>query len=168
MAALDTWTVNLTGRNEPERIEGTSVSTNLFPLLRAQPMLGRAFTPEEEKQGAARVVIMSHGLWQRRFGSDMNILGQTVTLDGEQYEVVGVMPPDFTFPQNSGLPAFFPFAKKTDLWTPWVMTEQQRQNRGSHHIAIIGRLKPGRTLQQAQAELSDHRDAGWSSNTRTT
>ncbi|HJU55635.1 MAG TPA: ADOP family duplicated permease, partial [Pyrinomonadaceae bacterium] len=154
MAALDSWTVNLTGRNEPERIEGTRVSTSLFPLLRAQPMLGRAFTPEEEKQGAAHVVIMSHGLWQRRFGGDANILGQTVTLDGEQYEVVGVMPPDFTFPQNSGLPAFFPFAKKTELWTPWVLTDEQRRNYGSHHIAIIGRLKPGRALPQAQAELS--------------
>jgi len=153
MAALDTWTVNLTGRNEPERIEGTQVSSSLFPLLRARPLLGRAFTPEEEKPGAARVVVMSHGLWQRRFGGDANILGQTVTLDGEKYEVVGVMPPDFTFPQNSGLPAFFPFAQKTDLWTPWVLTEEQRQNRGSHHIAVIGRLKPGRTLQQAQAEL---------------
>ncbi len=154
MAALDFWTVNLTGRNEPERIEGTKVSTSLFPLLRAQPMLGRAFTPEEEKQGAAHVVLMSHGLWQRRFGGDANIVGQTVTLDGEQYEVVGVMPPDFTFPQNSGLPAFFPFAQKTDLWTPWVLTDEQRRNYGSHHIAIIGRLKPGRTLPQAQAELT--------------
>jgi putative ABC transport system permease protein len=154
MAALDTWIVNLTGRNEPERIEGTKVSTSLFPLLRARPMLGRAFTPEEEKQGAAHVVILSHGLWQRRFGGDANIVGQTVTLDGEQYEVVGVMPPDFSFPQNSGLPAFFPFAQKTDLWTPWVLTEEERQNYGSHHLAIIGRLKPGRTLQQAQAELS--------------
>ncbi len=154
LAALDFWTVNLTGRNEPERIEGTQVSPSLFPLLRAQPMLGRAFTPEEEKQGAARVVIMSHGLWQRRFGGDANILGQAVTLDGEQYEVVGVMPPNFTFPQNSGLPAYFPFALKTDLWTPRVLTEEERQNRGSHHIAVIGRLKPGSTLQQAQAELT--------------
>jgi putative ABC transport system permease protein len=154
MAALDFWTVNLTGRNEPERIEGTSVSTSLFPLLRVRPMLGRAFTPEEERQGAAHVVLMSHGLWQRRFGGDANVVGQTVTLDGEQYEVVGVMPPDFTFPQNSGLPAFFSFAQKTDLWTPRVLAEEERRNHQSHHIAIIGRLKPGRTLEQAQAELS--------------
>jgi putative ABC transport system permease protein len=154
MAAIDSWTASLTGQNEPEKVEGTRVSTSLFSVLRVQPMLGRTFSPEEEKQGAAPVVVLSYGLWQRRFGGDSGVVGQTVTLDGDSYTVIGVMPPDFSFPQNSGIPAFFPSTERTDLWTPRVLTLEEEQNRSSHHIAVIARLKPGVNLSQAQAELS--------------
>src|SRR4051794_6844739 len=142
MAAIDFWTVNLTGRAEPERVEGTKVSASLFPLLKVEPILGRVFTAEEEKHGSAHVVILSYGFWQSRFGGDTKVVGQPISLDGEQYEIVGIMPREFTFPQNSGLPAYFSFANRTDLWTPRALTEKELANRGSHHMAVIARLRP--------------------------
>ncbi|MCU1273164.1 MAG: efflux pump, inner rane subunit, partial [Bryobacterales bacterium] len=125
MAAIDFWTVNLTGRTEPERIEGTKVSASLFPLLEVEPIVGRVFTAGEEKPGSARVVVLSYGFWQSRFGGDAKVVGQSIALDGEQYEVVGIMPREFSFPQNSGLPSYISFANRTDLWTPRVLTEKE-------------------------------------------
>jgi putative ABC transport system permease protein len=154
MAAIDFWTVNLTGGTQPERIEGARVSANLFPLLKVEPMVGRVFTPEEEKPGSAHVVIISYGSWQSRFGGDAKVVGQSIALDGEQYSVIGIMPREFSFPQNAGLPAYFSFANRTDLWTPRVLPEKEIANRGSHHMAAIARLRSGVTVGQAQAELS--------------
>ncbi|HEV2802108.1 MAG TPA: ABC transporter permease [Pyrinomonadaceae bacterium] len=155
MAALDGWNVVMTGGAEPQRLTGVKASANLFSLLRVQPMLGRGFLPEDERTGASRVVVISHGLWQRRFGSDPAVVGKTLALDGESYNVVGIMPASVTFPQDMGLPAFFDFSVKTDLWTPYALSDEETRNRGSHHIAVVGRMKEGVRLEQAQAQLTN-------------
>ena len=99
--------VTLTGAGEPERLEGARVSADFFPLLRVQPLHGRAFLPEEDRPGGERVVLLGHGLWQRRFGGDPSIIGQSLTLSGTPSTVVGVMPEDFYFPNRS-----------TEFWRP--------------------------------------------------
>ncbi len=92
MAAIADQSFNLTGAGEPERISGKRVSASLFPLLGVEPLVGRAFPAEEDQPGGERVVMLSHGLWQRRFGSDRTIVGKQLTLNGESHTVVGVMP----------------------------------------------------------------------------
>lgn len=152
MSMIDSWGGNLTG-DAPEHVEGSKVSVNIFSLLRVQPMLGRDFTPEQAKPGNERVVILSHSLWQRRFGSDPTIVGRPVQIDGQPFTVQAVMGPDFVFPREVGLPDYFSFAK-SEMWLPIALTDEQRKNRGSHHIAVIARLKPGVTLEQAQSQLA--------------
>jgi putative ABC transport system permease protein len=143
MAAIATHSLNLTGSGEPERIEGKRVSASFFPLLGVEPLFGRTFLPEEDQPGANRVVVLSHGLWQRRFGSDRGILGKQLTLNGESVTVVGVMPQDFQFP-----------TREDELWVPIAFTPQQAAARQSHYLQVIARTKPGVTLEQAQAEMS--------------
>ncbi|MGB7925761.1 MAG: ABC transporter permease [Pyrinomonadaceae bacterium] len=143
MAAIADLSFNMTGVGEPERIDGRRVSANLFSLLGVEPQLGRAFLPEEDQPGASRVVIMSHGLWQRRFGSDMNITGKPLTLNGESYTVVGVMPPTFQFP-----------SREDELWVPIAFDSEEAANRRRHYLQVIARTKPGVTLEQAQAEMN--------------
>jgi putative ABC transport system permease protein len=143
MAAIASSSFNLTGTGEPERIDGKRVSASLFPLLGVEPQLGRAFLPEEDRPGGSRVVVLSHGLWQRRFGSDANITGRALTLNGESYTVVGVMPQGFQFP-----------SREDDLWVPIAFTPQEATNRGRHYLQIVARMKPGVSLEQAQAEMN--------------
>ena len=142
MAAMADQSFNLTGIGEPERIEGRRVSANLFTLLGVEPQLGRAFSPEEDQPGNNRVVILSHGLWQRRFGSDMNITEKTLTLNGDSYMVIGVMPPEFQFPR-----------REVEMWVPIAFTSQQAANRNSHYLQVVARTRPGVTVEQAQAEM---------------
>jgi putative ABC transport system permease protein len=143
MAAIADMSFNLTGTGEPERIDGRRVSANLFPLLGVEPQIGRAFMPEEDQPGRNRVVVMSHGLWQRRFGSDANITGKSLTLNGDSYTVVGVMPPHFQFPESDD-----------ELWVPLALTSQEAANRGRHYLQVVARMKPGVTLEQAQTEMT--------------
>jgi putative ABC transport system permease protein len=142
MAAIANLSFNLTGTGEPERIDGRRVSANLFPLLGIEPQLGRAFLPEEDQPGVGRVVIMSHGLWQRRFGGDPSVVGRALTLNGQSHTVVGVMPPHFQFP-----------TMEDELWVPIAFTQAEAANRGRHFLQVFARLKPGVTLEQAQAEM---------------
>ncbi|MGH9766200.1 MAG: ABC transporter permease, partial [Blastocatellia bacterium] len=134
--------VNLTGGGAPERLEGRVATGNFFQALGVNAALGRTFLPENEKSGNERVVALSHGLWQRRFGGDPSIVGKTLTLDGKKYEVLGVMPPSFKFPQNA------------ELWAPmnFEMAPEMKQ-RKAHFLRPVGRLKPGVTLAQAQADM---------------
>jgi putative ABC transport system permease protein len=144
MAAMGPKDFNLTGVGEPERLDGRRVSANLFDLLGVQPRLGRRFLPEEDKPGT-RVVILSYGLWQRRFGSDPKIVGQPVNLNGESYSVVGVMPPGIE------LPGFDNW--KDQLWVPIAFTSEEANSRGNHYLEVIARMKPGVTLKQARVEM---------------
>ena len=153
MSMIDSWGGNLTGGDTPEHVDGAKVSVNLFSLLRAQPMLGRDFNLEQANPGNERVVILSHSLWQRRFGSDAGIVGRQIQIDNQPYTVQGVMGPGFVFPKDVGLPNYFTFAK-TEMWLPIALTAEQRANRGSHHLAVVARLKPGATLEQAQSQLA--------------
>src|SRR5207253_9999271 len=143
MAAMADQSVNLTGIGEPERIDGRRVSANLFPLLGVEPQLGRVFLPEEDQPGGNHVVILSYGLWQRRFGGDMNIMGKSIDLNGESFKVIGVMPSHFQFPSPDD-----------ELWTPIAFSSQEAANRGKHYLQVIARMKPGVSLQQAQAEMN--------------
>ena len=143
MAAMAQKNFNLTGVGEPERLDGRRVSANLFDLLGVQPRLGRGFLPQEDTPGT-QVVILSHGLWQRRFGSDPRIIGQALNLNGESYSVVGVMPPGVDVPRVDNW--------KAQLWVPIAFPSEEAQSR-AHYLEVIARIKPGITLKQAQAEM---------------
>jgi putative ABC transport system permease protein len=134
---------NLIGTGDPERLRGMAVTEGFFATLGVQPQLGRDFLPEEDQPGHNNVMILSHGLWQRRFGGDPKILNQTLTLDGQSYTVIGVMAPAFRIE-----------GRDTELWTPMAFTAQQAQNHGGHSLSAIGQLKPGVTVDQARTEMS--------------
>ena len=153
VSALEGWNTNLTGDGESERLDGAGVSANLFSLLHVQPMLGRSFVEGEDQRGRNRVVILSSELWQRRFGGDRSIIGRKLILDQEPYTVVGVMPPGFTFPSDTGMPAYMTFGAHCAIWTPFAPSEGRSKNRGAHNIAVVARLKPGISLTSAQAEM---------------
>jgi predicted permease len=137
---------NLTGRGgEPERLTNVPVSQNFFPLLGVEPHLGRLFSAEECKWNASPVVLLSHGLWKRRFASDPNIVGRTITLDNQPTLVVGVLPESFDFS------TIFSPGNHVDLYSPFPLTPET--NRWGNTLAIVGRLKPGSDVQSAQAEI---------------
>jgi putative ABC transport system permease protein len=141
-------TFNITGDN-PEQLRAVLVSANLFSMLGVSPVEGRIFTSEEDKRGNHRVIIISYDLWQRRFNGSPQIIGSPVNLSGRDYNVVGVMPPEFQFPIQSSK-----FARKTDFWVPIVIDGALAQNRGVHTFSVVARLKPGVSLQEAQTEMS--------------
>jgi predicted permease len=133
---------NLSGEGAPDNITGVRTEANFFPLLGARALLGRTFAPDEDQPGKERVVILSYALWQRQFGADPKVLGRTIQLDGQTQTVIGVMPPSFRYPAVA------------QLWAPLLMDSKTLGPRGSHSFSAIGRLKPGVTLEAAQADLS--------------
>jgi putative ABC transport system permease protein len=146
-----------TDGNQATHVQGEAVSADLFPLLGVQPALGRTFLPDEDEPGN-HVVILSHQLWQRRFGADRGIIDKTVTLDGKQFQVIGVMPPRFTFPIGSNPPELWismSILRQTQDGSP-PMTEQ----RDNDFFQCIARLKPNVSIQQAQANI-DTITANW-------
>ncbi|MEP7343456.1 MAG: ABC transporter permease [Acidobacteriota bacterium] len=148
MAAFRTRDLTLTGMGEAVRLRGATVTSDLLPLLGVAPRLGRVFTPEEDKAGN-HAAILSDTLWRTRFKADPNAVGRTVSINSQSYTIVGVMPPKFTFPISSD-PAELWIGAAIDNEGAGALTNQ----RGNHTIEIIGRLKPGATLGQAQAEMS--------------
>src|SRR5262252_6648792 len=144
MAAMAERSFNLTGVGEPERLEGRRVSANLFDLLGVPALLGRTFVADDDRPGT-HVVLLSHALWQRRFGSDPGVIGRALTLNGESYTVVGVMPRSLRLPG---------YATRNDqLWVPIAFPQEEASQRGNHYLEVIARLKPGMTLGQAQVEM---------------
>jgi putative ABC transport system permease protein len=141
MAGMISSNLQLTGVGEPEEIRAATVSINFFQVIGVGPMLGRGFTAEEERPGSNRVVILSHALWQRRFGGDPGILNKTISLSGIQNTVVGIMPPKFQFPENA------------EMWRPLAPSDGMRAARFGFFLPVVGRLKPGVTRAQAQADL---------------
>jgi predicted permease len=142
---------NLTGQATPEHVDGARVSSSLFPMFGANAMLGRVLLPEEDEPGKPLTVILSHGFWQRRFGSDPEVLGKTLILNGNTFTVVGVMPADFSL-NKEVMPAVNAI-DRADLLLPLPMSESARMNRGNEDFNIFARLKPGVTVTQAQAEM---------------
>ncbi|MEK6301915.1 MAG: ABC transporter permease [Acidobacteriota bacterium] len=134
----------LTGAGEPERVRGLSVTGDLFSVLGVSAAFGRTFTPEETLAGNHRVVVLSHALWQRRFGADPEIVGQQIPLNGNNRTVIGVMPESFYFP-----------AKEVELWVPmgWEQARVSQQRR-PHYLRAIGRLKPGVSIEQARSDMT--------------
>jgi putative ABC transport system permease protein len=140
--------MTLTGRGTPERVPATLVSANFFSVLGVEAMRGRAFRPEEDQASAAPTVMLSYGLWQRLFGADPNIIGQSLTLDGRPYNVIGILPPSFQFALRGD----------SELWAAYEPTQAAAQlsqltSRGPHGTKVIARLKPGVSFEQAQAEM---------------
>ena len=144
-AFSDYGSYNLTGSGEPERLSGYGVAQNFFPFLGVQPMLGRNFDAEESKWNARKAAVLTYGLWERRFGSDPGIVGQTIVLNDQPTTVVGVMPRWFDFPS-----VFVP-GGKVDLFAPFSIGDET--DRWGNTLAVVGRLKPGVTLPQARAEF---------------
>jgi predicted permease len=142
MAAYSGISLNLVGVGEPERIIGSAATASLFEVLGVAAERGRVFTVEEETIGQNRVAVLSYGLWQRRFGGDPNIVGQDIQLSDVSRTVIGVMPPSFKFPH-----------KDAEIWVPLALDDNQKRSRSSFGYYAIGRLKPGVSLEQAQAEM---------------
>ena len=143
LAALDNQAMNLTGGSEPERISAARVGATFWSLLGVTPQVGRGFAPNEDSQSAARTVVLSDGLWKRRFGGDRRIVGKTIALDGNSFTVIGVAPAGFSFPD------------RPDVWIPLVFAQDDLNpdGRGAHWMGIMGRLAPNVTVTQATSEL---------------
>jgi predicted permease len=145
-------TVNLTGDgNEAERIGVIRVSSNLLPMLGARPALGRFFVPEDDVPGLAATAVLGHGTWVRRYGSDPEVLGRTIRLNGQPVEIVGVLPASFSLPREV-LPTLG-MAEDGEIFLPLPLAENAAQFRGREDYNILARLKPGATVTEAQAEM---------------
>jgi putative ABC transport system permease protein len=142
MGAYEWGEVNLTGNREPEKVQGLDVTANFFELLGVQPKMGRTFLPEEEQPGKDQEIILSYGLWERRYASDPNILNKIVKVDGKSFTIIGVMDKGFDFP----MPA--------EAWMPLALTVKQRSERNSRYIWVLGKLKPDTSVKQVAAEMS--------------
>ena len=132
---------SFTNGEEPERLSGAAVTSDFFTTLRIRPILGRGFLPEDERRGAPRVAVLSYGLWQRRFGSAPDIVGQSIALNGRNYTVTGITPPHFWVSDGS------------EIWVPLMMDPAGVDRRGNF-LYVVGRLKPGVSLAQARAEMN--------------
>ena len=145
IAAITYANLNLTGVAEPERIQGAAVTTNLFSVLGVQPVTGRGFLSEEEKPESPRTVIVSHELWRGRFGSDPDFIGKTLTLNGNQVTVIGIMPPAFEFQ--------FPSTRQVEMWLP-MRIAAPNTDRQAHYLYVVGRLKQSVSRDQAQSGMN--------------
>jgi predicted permease len=151
VGAFQSDSFNLTGSGDPSFLDGFRASAEFFPALGISPALGRTFTAEEDQPGHEYEVILSDRLWRERFGADRDILGRSVRLNGYTYTVVGVMPAGFVFPRAEEMPSSFNFPREAQLWVPLAIPEAPKG--GPSELAVIGRLKPGITIAQAQAAM---------------
>jgi putative ABC transport system permease protein len=165
MAAYGGARFNVGGQERPESIQAATVAPSFFSILRVQPLFGRGFTPDDDRPGQGHVLVLGNALWRQRYGADPAVVGRKIVLDGETYQVVGVMPPAFKFPSWA------------ELWTPLAWSDEKRAVRGNHNYLVIGRLKSGVDIRRAQAELSaistrleqlyPEDDKGWGAKIRT-
>ena len=146
VAAWGEGQVNLTGDGDPERVAAARVTANLFPTLGVGAMMGRTFSAAEDVRSGPNVVVLGHALWSRRYSADPGIVGRTIQINGEAYEVTGVMPPGFVVPTDYQNP------EPSQLWLPQQM-DPASMDHGSHGLYAVGRLKPGATVAQAADEL---------------
>ena len=137
MAVYQETGLSLTTSGDPLSLDGAAVSSDFFSVLRSNPIAGRTFSVEEEEPGRDQVVVIGHGLWQRAFGANPNIIGQTLTLNSRNFTVVGIMPSGFQFPLEA------------ELWVPLAWDDKDRQTRSIHDYSVIARLKQDVTPQQA-------------------
>ncbi|HEY6232630.1 MAG TPA: ABC transporter permease [Pyrinomonadaceae bacterium] len=142
VVAIDQISFNLSDGDHPERYPGYGVTRGFFDALGVKAAQGRTFLPEESEPGRNQVAVLKHSFWQQHFNADPNIVGKTITLNRKPFTVIGVMPADFNYPYNGG-----------ELWTPLIFDREQEHDRGNHYLRVIGLLKPGTTVQQAQADI---------------
>ena len=148
---------NVGTESEPLRVTAAAVTRSLIDVLGVQPERGRNFTEEEDRNGGPNVVIISHGLWQKGFGGTSDIIGKQILVNSESTTVIGVMPPGFAFPPGSN--------DQVEVLLPFQFDPANPGNRGSHFLSVIGRLKPGVSVEQAQSEMTSLM-AGWKSEGR--
>ena len=142
MAALNTFGRTLTGMGEPQSIPGAEVTHGYFKIFGVAPVLGRVFSDDEERYGNTRFAIVSHGMWQQMFGGRADVLGRTIQLDGTSFTIVGVMPEGFAYPG------------RTQIWTPMAFNPAEvASQRGAHYLEVVALLKPGATLESADADI---------------
>ena len=144
IAAMQSASFTILVGDRPERILGQFVSPSFFKLLHVEPFLGRTFSVDEEQQGKETVVVISHGLWQRRFGADRSLVERTVNLNGRPYQVIGIAAPGFKDPMQPD----------AEMWAALSFTPQQLTQRGSHGLLVIARIKPELTLAQARSDMA--------------
>ena len=142
LVAIEQKAYDLSDGARPERFPGYSVTQGFFDALGVKAAQGRTFLPEESQPGHEQVVVLKHSFWQQHLGSDPGIVGKTITLNRKVFTVVGVMPADFNYPYNGG-----------EMWTPLVFDKDNQHNRGNHYLRVIGLLKPGVSIAQAQTDL---------------
>jgi len=142
MGAYTGLSANLIGTGEPRQLDGAKVSADLLPLLGARPAIGRLFSDEDDREGAPGTLLLSHGLWQQVFGGSRDALGRTVRLDDETFTVIGVMPPEFSFPN-----------REAQIWTPLRLGEDAFEDRNDTYLAVVARLGSGVGLEQARAGM---------------
>jgi predicted permease len=143
MGASRGLSANMIAGHDPLRVEGAYLTAELWPMLGVQPVMGRFFTAEEDRYGAPATVLLSYGLWQSQFGGDRGVIGQKIRLDDKPSVIIGVMPPDFHYPN-----------REAELWAPMQFQEDEFQDRNDNYLHVLARLKPGITLQQARADLA--------------
>jgi putative ABC transport system permease protein len=141
LAAAVYWNASLLGPERPERIQGVRVSPGFFEILSTAPALGRGFLKDEEVPGRGRVVVLGYALWARQYGADRSVLGTSVVLDGEPHTVVGIAPQGFDFPMGA------------EVWAPYAPDAGEVAEREHRWLTVVGRLAPGRTLEQARAQV---------------
>jgi putative ABC transport system permease protein len=146
VAAVAGWRPNLTGIDEPIRVNATAVSRDFFQTLGTKPLLGRVFVPEEASAGKNTVVVLSYAFWQKQFGGDSSIVGRELPLSGRNYTVVGVMPDRFQLR--------FPLPEASDLWRPMVLEGATVTNRQAHYLYVFGRLRGDVSPARAQSALT--------------
>ncbi len=141
---------DITEGDQPERYAGYKVSATFFDAFGVKPMMGRTFTPEEDQPGHDQVVVLKHSLWQNRFGADPDIVGKTISINSTSFTCIGVMGPDFNFPFNGG-----------EMWSPLIFEAKDLTNRKNHYLQVLGLLKPGVTIEQANEDINQiaHRAA---------
>jgi putative ABC transport system permease protein len=135
------WSTNLSGAESPERVQGFQVTPNFLDIVGVKPMLGRGFSAEEDQPGKDSVALLTYSLWQRRFGADPNIVNKTIATNGITRTVIGVMPPEFNYPKGA------------EIYAPLAITPELARSRGNHAYLGIGRLRPGVSIEGAQAEF---------------
>jgi predicted permease len=143
MAAIDERNFDISGNGQPLEVEGEQVTANYFTVLGVRPALGRTFTPDEDQPDRAAVVVLSDGLWKRRYGGDPTLVGHDITVNREQYTVIGIMPPGFYFTTSS--------SDRAEIW--FAGLDLTQPGRTWHEHMAVARLKPGLTIQQAQMEM---------------
>ena len=141
LSAAEWWDANLAGVDTPEQVPGFRVTTDFFAALGVVPVVGRTFAADEGVPGSHRRAILGHALWSRLFAADPAVVGRTVRLDGEPYEVVGIAPPNFALPDGA------------QVWSPLAYSDQQWDNRRSNYLVVVGRLADGASMEQARAEI---------------
>jgi putative ABC transport system permease protein len=142
LAAYSESAFALTGAGEPERLLGATVTANFFDVMGIKPVAGRLFTQTAETEGQDGVILISYGLWQRRFGGAADAIGRTITLSTRPHEIIGIMPPELRWPERA------------ELWKPLAPAQGAREARGAFWLPVVGRLRPGVSVEQAQTEMS--------------